>query len=343
MNSQFSSSSRLPSFANNRPPDQRFGILAICIGGGPVFAVFALLIMYDRLDVQQFALGLLLAIVLGFIAGIICLPIVYLTLRNRDLSTWLPVIGWIVASVTLLLSLLPMPDAMWVPLFGVPLCLAISSAAVAVWTPRIYRNPYRCLRCGYNICASMEFGRCPECGHALSRRISGASRKSVSLAARLIAHHPILVILSIIFVTMAYRTATDSRAMSAQQFLQAVRTSLENDVPFELADTADFDWNLAYVFSGYTNNEVINQRLGFKWNSISRPDISLSDTRQLLVFVEGNQVVAYCELPDVTTVHGVSFSGQTPFHPSARFKVRQDVTYPKRMHLELIEEVRAPP
>lgn len=45
---------------------------------------------------------------------------------------------------------------------------AIASTWVIMQWPGSLRRAGFCVRCDYNICASIEFGRCPECGEHLS-------------------------------------------------------------------------------------------------------------------------------------------------------------------------------
>jgi uncharacterized membrane protein len=47
-------------------------------------------------------------------------------------------------------------------------CASVVSSALVVWTLGGRRRPGFCLRCGYDVSASLAFGRCPECGAKLA-------------------------------------------------------------------------------------------------------------------------------------------------------------------------------
>ncbi|HRX86665.1 MAG TPA: hypothetical protein P5572_16700, partial [Phycisphaerae bacterium] len=66
--------------ATNLPsphPDDQGALVIVCLGGGPLFAVLAFALLYDRLDQDILGFGFGMSAMFGFIAGIICLPFVY--------------------------------------------------------------------------------------------------------------------------------------------------------------------------------------------------------------------------------------------------------------------------
>lgn len=56
-------------------------------------------------------------------------------------------------------------------------------------------------------------------------------------------------------------------------------------------------WERVCVLTPYTNNERAEQVLGLKWDAEAKTSIAGNDGINVLVFVQGNQVVAYAEHP----------------------------------------------
>ncbi len=62
----------------------------------------------------------------------------------------------------------------------------------------------------------------------------------------------------------------------------------------DLNSLTDFDWEKAYVFSPYTPQKAINEKLGFNYKDPS--SIDFRDDIYLVVFLHNNKVVQYIEL-----------------------------------------------
>lgn len=62
----------------------------------------------------------------------------------------------------------------------------------------------------------------------------------------------------------------------------------------DLLQLTEFEWDHAFLFSPYTDQEHINETLGFSFKDKSQ--IAIRDDIYLLVFTRENQVVAYAEV-----------------------------------------------
>lgn len=82
----------------------------------------------------------------------------------------------------------------------------------------------------------------------------------------------------------------------------------------DLLQLTEFEWDRAFLFAPYTNQEQINKTLGFSFEDKSQ--IAISDDIYLLVFTVQNRVSAYAEVDrqqaDYTVAGDASLS---PEHP----------------------------
>ena len=67
--------------------------------------------------------------------------------------------------------------------------------------------------------------------------------------------------------------------------------------PINLALVVPASWERVCVLGPYTDNLRTEQVLGFKWDSEAKTSIAASDGINVLVFVQGKEVVAYSEHP----------------------------------------------
>lgn len=67
--------------------------------------------------------------------------------------------------------------------------------------------------------------------------------------------------------------------------------------PINLAVVGPASWERVCVLGPYTDNKRAEQVLGFKWDAEANTSISGSDGINVLVFVQGTDVVAYTEHP----------------------------------------------
>lgn len=67
--------------------------------------------------------------------------------------------------------------------------------------------------------------------------------------------------------------------------------------PVDLSAVGPASWERVCILSPYTNNQRAEHVLGFKWDAESKTSIAGSDGINVLVFVQGQRVVAYTEHP----------------------------------------------
>ena len=68
----------------------------------------------------------------------------------------------------------------------------------------------------------------------------------------------------------------------------------ESETEIRLDAIATFDWEKAYLFSPYSTEKGMRNKMGISFNDPS--DIDIRDDIYLLVFVNGNKVVQYLEI-----------------------------------------------
>ena len=81
----------------------------------------------------------------------------------------------------------------------------------------------------------------------------------------------------------------------SQQIEAQLRASPSGSVNLALLGPAS--WEKVCVLSPYNNNVAAEQVLGFKWNAEANTSIAGNDGINVLVFIQGRQVVAYTEHP----------------------------------------------
>nr|WP_315489767.1 hypothetical protein [uncultured Rhodoferax sp.] len=65
--------------------------------------------------------------------------------------------------------------------------------------------------------------------------------------------------------------------------------------PIDLTVVLPTPWDRVCVLAPYRDNEQTEKILGFKWNSDSKTSIRGNDGINVLVFIQGSEVVAYTE------------------------------------------------
>lgn len=63
----------------------------------------------------------------------------------------------------------------------------------------------------------------------------------------------------------------------------------------DLAVAAPSEWDRVCILGPYSNHETVKEALGFNWPSETLTSIDRNDGISLLVFVQGNFVIAYVE------------------------------------------------
>jgi hypothetical protein len=101
---------------------------------------------------------------------------------------------------------------------------------------------------------------------------------------------------SILFALIACLTAacssdSSTSAAIARQFSSSRNTSID------LAVAVPGAWEKVCVLGPYANNETARRTLGFEWDAEAKSSIRTNDGISLLLFVQGQTVVAYAEYP----------------------------------------------
>lgn len=324
--------------------------MVLCLVGGPIYALAAYLLVFDRLSLGLLLPGVFFVPLLGVIAGLICLPFAWMALRQRDCSACCPVVAWTVGAIVLVIAAPPYFDgatAAFIAMFAAPATLIVIAFVMAALSPRVYRVRNGCSGCGYDLRGSLAVGRCPECGTDIRfeaapppqpRRPAGWWTRR----ARQVARHPIALTALLIFLAIAHAISADTPQWSADIFGMAAQRSLADGVPLRFGDATDFDWEQAYVFTGYTSAGEIDNILGFRWRAVSRPDISTDDGQQMIAFARGKHVVRYCVLRDPTCTDGYHFTNASRFRPSDAFRVETDPTSRTLLRLTRLQPAAAP-
>ncbi|MFZ2488029.1 MAG: hypothetical protein WAZ19_07880 [Anaerolineae bacterium] len=129
-----------------------------------------------------------------------------------------------------------------------------------------------------------------------------------------------------------------ARTPSQLQLENEIKTSLmlHSDAEIlDMADIAQFDWDVLYIFGENTSYTAINKALGMQW--LPNRSFYIEELTDLLVFVQGKQVVNHVVIEGdifvATTVRGFERN-------EALFKVKdtQDVNRPKVLISLLIEQ-----
>ena len=112
----------------------------------------------------------------------------------------------------------------------------------------------------------------------------------------------------------------DYSAEISNQFKASGKTSID------LQEAVPTQWEKVCVFGPYSDNEEIEQVVGFKWPAESRTNIKDSDGISLLLFVREKSVIEYVEQPrdegDFARLDGRCFNSST-----ARFKSVKDARH----------------
>lgn len=67
--------------------------------------------------------------------------------------------------------------------------------------------------------------------------------------------------------------------------------------PIDIRTVGPADWESVCILEPYTNNQRAEEILGFQWDAESETKIAESDGINVLIFVRGQEVVAFTEHP----------------------------------------------
>lgn len=89
--------------------------------------------------------------------------------------------------------------------------------------------------------------------------------------------------------------ACSGTSQISQQIDAQLRSSPSG--PVNLAQVGPASWDKMCVLTPYNDNKTAEQVLGFKWDAEANTSIAGNDGVNVLVFVQGTEVVAYTEHP----------------------------------------------
>jgi hypothetical protein len=274
-------------------------LLAFSVATGGALGCLAYAIMLPRYaDVGLF--GLCLAAPFGLVIGLCCSPFVVILLTTRAVPAVRPLVLWPTAVLTAILAYFMREDAIFT-LMGLAAAAFLAACGLArLIVPRTWNVPGLCRFCAYDLRASLEFGRCPECGHGFDERpwfmyhpASRGPRSALVRAAAFFVRHPILPIMAVVAILLVPRGYLDERrARRETAFTAGLEAACERGELFYLRAHTPFRWDTVYVIPPYSARSDVESLLGFSWREFERTD-EMSESRNLLVFVHDGAVTEY--------------------------------------------------
>lgn len=288
-----------------------FSIAAGLTLGSLAYAI--MLPFYDFLGLR----GLLLAAAFGLVIGLCCSPFVVLLLWTRNVPATRPLVLWPVALLTAIVAYFMDENAIFalMPLAAAAFIAACILARLII--PRTWNIPRRCRFCAYDLRGSLEFGRCPECGHSFDEqpwfaRRTGQSRLSIpKRTAAFFIRHPVLPILAIVAVLLLPRACFNERRARREAALSAALTAAcESGEPWQMCAHTLFAWDTMYIIPPYCPRSDVETALGFAWPEYERTDIERNECINLLVFVHDGAVTEFLRIH-----RGTDFAAETHLRP----------------------------
>lgn len=276
-------------------------IAGFCVISGALLAQFAQGIDRPPIDPMMSMCAIPFAAVLGAFIGGCCSPLVIPLLLHKRLPD---------AEAIVLVIATPMvagivwiaPDLDAIMLWsGAAFLFAAGVAFLKL--PRVWETPGLCHRCGYDLRASLEFGRCPECGTEFVC-MAGTAYYPAKPAphgrlGRVLAFMrrcPVSCLAVVTVVCIALAGYDELRRSHLRRSLEAAaQRTRGTGIPIELASVATFRWDKVHVFEPYSGDADIQQDLGFRWRDADRMGVTFHDGVTLLIFVHNRSVAQYVE------------------------------------------------
>lgn len=330
-------SARIRRLRSDPPPR----IVGFCVLAGGVCGLLAHAVrISDYADIPV-VIALILSCMIGGFAGLVCTPVCHFLLRDRDTVLAKPLALWSAAIVAAALGLHYGPYGFHRTAFYSACALVAVAGITRLYLPRVWRGGDRCRACGYDVRASWEFGRCPECGTAMGAPCwyeEPARYSRIGRAGLWMVRRPITVVLCVVVVLMvphAYGKCQQALRMYRQRELEdrlvsAIRSAAKGGELLSLAEATGFGWDRVYVFSEHADREQIEAAMGFSWPQADRrAELFASASGTLLVFVRGNRVAGYGTLPRSYAVYGTRLSSSLVLPAGQKYEVVQDqATFP---------------
>lgn len=101
----------------------------------------------------------------------------------------------------------------------------------------------------------------------------------------------IIIIFSIIFLAGCNVNKVNLNTKLEQSIQSGEK---KEKIKIDLHTLTDFDWDKAYIFEPYTDQETIDKQLGVHFKDPS--NMKMRDDIYLIVFIQDNKVVQYAEI-----------------------------------------------
>ena len=249
--------------------------------------------------------GLVFAVVFGLLVGLACAPFLMLLLRTRDIDLARPFVLWTCAVIVGVLAYY-CPDSRVFHLMGVSGGVFIITAGVVrCLLARVWLDTGLCRFCGYDLCASLPFERCPECGRPFAKphwfdveSPDYARRRATTRLLAFVIRHPAVPVLAVAFTLLAsYAFLGLRRQARCELILRGIEEARRTGTAFDLKSCTHFDWDAVYVFGPYGGGTSVERVVGFRWPDADKAWDEFDESLQALVFVKGQTVVEYVTIP----------------------------------------------
>ncbi|MCB9849663.1 MAG: hypothetical protein H6817_03065 [Phycisphaerales bacterium] len=272
------------------------------IFGGAIYGMFAYLLVLDRFELGGLLGGLFLSGLIGMFAGLGSSPFVFALLRNRDFKKCFALMSWSVAALIIVTAILPLPPQSTIAFLiaGAPLLFLAVAILQTYTSPRLYFGTDICHLCGYDLRASVDAGRCPECGWqfgnvtAPQEEAEKGQGHTFGRLANRVWRHPLIALLGLTFILglgVVYDRA--QCAFLRRDLRSAIAKQQAAGSTFTPGQLTSFDWDELHVFGAYTSINAAEKALGFRWEKIGRTGIAMEEDIQVLAFVKDGHVVRY--------------------------------------------------
>lgn len=101
------------------------------------------------------------------------------------------------------------------------------------------------------------------------------------------------------FIYVSFHEGIIKQKIFEIKLKNTIENNWQNGVKeINLKDVTEFEWEKVYIFQPYTQKEFIDEKLGFDFEDNEESGIEYYDNITLLIFVEGDKVVFFHDLPN---------------------------------------------